>query len=267
MQNKGFRTGLIAIMGGLAATMFAGITSVAAEDRITVFAAASLKNALDAVNAACEADVGELATVSYAASSALARQIEEGAPADIFMSADLDWMKYLADKNLIKADTETHLLGNRIVLVAPADSTASADIADGFDLAALLGDGRLAMANVDAVPAGKYGKASLEALGIWSSVEGKIAQSENVRAALALVSTGEAPLGIVYKTDAAADPKVRIVGTFPDDTHPPIIYPVAQTAESTDDDTPAFLECLRSAQARELFEGQGFAVLAPATSN
>ena len=267
MQDKGFRTGLIALMGGLAANMFAGITSVAAEDRITVFAAASLKNALDAVNVACEADVGELATVSYAASSALARQIEGGAPADIFMSADLDWMKYLADKNLIKADTETHLLGNRIVLVAPVDSTASADIADGFDLAALLGDGRLAMANVDAVPAGKYGKASLEALGIWSSVEGKIAQSENVRAALALVSTGEAPLGIVYKTDAAADPKVRIVGTFPDDTHPPIIYPVAQTAESTDDDTPAFLECLRSAQARELFEGQGFAVLAPATSN
>lgn len=253
-------------VAGLAA---AGLTvlvasAAQAQETVTVFAAASLKNALDAVNAACVADVGEQATISYAASSALAKQIEEGAPADIFMSADLDWMKYLADKNLIKADTETQLLGNSIVLVAPADSSAAAEIAPNFDLAALLNGGKLAMANVDSVPAGKYGKASLEKLGVWSSVEGSVAQAENVRAALALVSTGEAPLGIVYKTDAAADPKVKIIGTFPADSHAPIIYPVAQTAESKDAETPAFLKCLQSAKAKELFEGQGFTVLAPA---
>lgn len=255
---------LTAAIGGLA-LLFA--TGAQAQERLTVFAAASLKNALDAVNAACEPEVGEAATVSYAASSALARQIEEGAPADVFMSADLDWMKYLADRNLIKADTETRLLGNSIVLVAPADSAARVEIEPGFDLAAALEGGRLAMANVDSVPAGKYGKAALEALGAWPSVEGSVAQAENVRAALALVSTGEAPLGIVYKTDAAADPKVKIVAAFPEDTHPAIIYPVAQTTESKDDDTPAFLKCLQTAKAREIFEEYGFTVLAPAVSN
>lgn len=258
---------MIAAVGGLAALLLAGAPGALAQEKVTVFAAASLKNALDAVNAACETDIGEQATISYAASSALAKQIEEGAPADVFMSADLDWMKYLSDKNLIKADTETKLLGNSIVLVAPADSTIEAKIEKGFDLAGLLGDGRLAMANVDAVPAGRYGKASLASLGAWASVEGKVAQAENVRAALALVSTGEAPLGIVYKTDAAADPKVKVVGTFPEDTHPPIVYPVAQTAGSKDDNTPAFLKCLRSAKAKELFEAQGFTVLAPVVSN
>ena len=207
------------------------------------------------------------ATISYAASSALAKQIEEGAPADVFISADLDWMKYLSDKNLIKADTEVKLLGNRIVLVAPADSTAEAKIEKGFDLAGLLGDGRLAMGDVKAVPAGKYGKAALESLGVWASVEGKVAQAENVRAALELVSTGEAPLGIVYQTDANAEPKVKVVGTFPEDSHPPIIYPVAQTASSKDAETPAFLKCLQSAKAKALFEAQGFTVLAPVASN
>ena len=238
-----------------------------AQETVTVFAAASLKNALDEINTACEADVGEKATISYAASSALAKQIEQGAPADVFISADLDWMAYLSDKNLTRKDTETKLLGNSIVLVAPADSTAATTIAPNFDLAALVGDGKLAMANIDAVPAGKYGKAALEKLGVWASVEGKVAQAENVRAALALVSTGEAPLGIVYKTDAAADPKVKIVGTFPADSHAPIIYPVAQTAESKDDDTPAFLKCLQTAKAKELFEKQGFTVLTPVASN
>lgn len=266
MRKRRTGTGLAAAVG-LAAMLLAGVPGAVAQENVTVFAAASLKNALDAVNAACEADVGEPATISYAASSALAKQIEEGAPADVFMSADLDWMQYLSDKNLIKADTETRLLGNSIVLVAPADSTASTEIAPNFDLAGLLGDGRLAMANVDSVPAGKYGKASLESLGVWASVEGKVAQAENVRAALALVSTGEAPLGIVYKTDAAADSKVKVIGTFPENTHPPIIYPVAQTAESKDDDTPAFLKCLQSAKAKDLFEAQGFTVLAPVVSN
>lgn len=249
------------LVGALAGLAFGAAAPAMAADTVTVFAAASLKNALDDVNAACEAEVGEKATISYAASSALAKQIEEGAPADIFVSADLDWMKYLADKNLIKKDTETQLLGNSIVLVAPADSTAAIEIKPDFDLAGLLGDGKLAMANVDSVPAGKYGKASLEKLGVWKSVEGKVAQAENVRAALALVSSGEAPLGIVYKTDAAADKKVKVIGTFPDDSHPPIVYPVAQTADSKDDDTPAFLDCLKSEKAKALFEEQGFTVL------
>lgn len=252
----------LAAAGAAVVMMFAVAPAAVAEENVTVFAAASLKNALDAINGACEADVGEKATISYAASSALAKQIEEGAPADVFMSADLDWMKYLADKSLIKADTETQLLGNSIVLIAPADSSAATEIKDGFDLAGLVGDGKLAMANVDSVPAGKYGKAALEKLGVWASVEGKVAQAENVRAALALVSSGEAPLGIVYKTDAAADKKVKVIGTFPADSHPAIIYPVAQTAGSKDAETPKFLACLKSDKAKTLFEEQGFTVLA-----
>jgi molybdate transport system substrate-binding protein len=267
MLNGRLGTGLAAATGGLAVMLLAGVPGAVAQEKLTVFAAASLKNALDAVNAACEADVGEAVTVSYAASSALAKQIEEGAPADVFISADLDWMKYLSDRNLIKADTETQLLGNRIVLVAPADSKTETKVEKGFDLAGLLGDGKLAMGHVKAVPVGKYGKAALEALGVWASVESKVAQAENARAALKLVSTGEAPLGIVYQTDASAEPAVKVVGTFPEDSHPPIVYPVAQTAGSTDAETPAFLKCLQSAKAKELFEDQGFSVLAPVMSN
>lgn len=256
---------LAGVAGICVATCLAPAASLA-EETVTVFAAASLKNALDAVNAACEADAGGTATISYAASSALAKQIENGAPADIFVSADLDWMAYLSGKNLTRKDTEVKLLGNSIVLVAPAESTAAIEIRDGFDLAGLLGDGRLAMANVDAVPAGKYGKAALEKLGAWASVEGKVAQAENVRAVLALVSTGEAPLGIVYKTDAAADTKVKIVGTFPEGSHKPIVYPAALTSDATDD-AAAFLTCMQSAKAKALFEAQGFTVLSPVASN
>ena len=263
------RKARLAIVSALAGALalVAGASPLMAQGRLTVFAAASLKNALDAVNAACAADVGEKATISYAGSSALARQIEEGAPADVFVSADLAWMTYLSDKNLTKKDTELDLLGNRIVLVAPADSKAATEIAPGFDLAGLLGEGKLAMANVDAVPAGRYGKAALETLGVWAAVEGNVAQAENVRAALALVSAGEAPLGIVYQTDAAADPKVRILATFPPETHPPIVYPVAQTAASTHAAAAAFLECLQTGKARALFETQGFTVLTPVASN
>lgn len=261
------RLSFLAGVTGLCLATCLAPTGSLAGDSVTVFAAASLKNALDAVNAACEADIGEKATISYAASSALAKQIENGAPADIFVSADLDWMAYLSEKNLTKRDTEVKLLGNSIVLVAPTDSTVATEIKDKFDLAGLLGDGRLAMANVDAVPAGKYGKAALEKLGVWGSVEGKVAQAENVRAALALVSTGEAPLGIVYKTDAAADKKVKIIGTFPEGSHKPIVYPAAITAESKDDDAAAFLKCMQSAKAKTLFEAQGFTVLSPVASN
>jgi molybdate transport system substrate-binding protein len=228
---------------------------------VVVFAAASLKNALDAVNAQWQKETGKKAAISYAASSALARQIEAGAPAQVFISADLDWMDYLARKSLIKPDTRSNLLGNRIVLIAPKAKAPPVEIKPGFELAKILGDGRLAMANVEAVPAGKYGKAALEKLGVWASVSGKVAQAENVRAALLLVSRGETPAGIVYQTDAAADPKVTIIGTFPESTHPPIIYPVALTANATHPDATALLAYLRSAKAKPLFEAQGFAVL------
>jgi molybdate transport system substrate-binding protein len=255
------------VLGGAALVMAASGAARADDNNLTIFAAASLKNALEAVNTACEADVGEKATISFAGSSALAKQIEQGAPADIFMSADLDWMAYLSDKNLTKKDTETKLLGNSIVLIAPADSTATVDLKQGVDLAAVVGDGKLAMANTDSVPAGKYGKAALESLGAWAGVESKVAQAENVRAALALVSTGEAPFGIVYKTDAAADKKVKVLATFGADTHPPIVYPVAVTAEAKDADAPKFLKCLQTDKARALFEEQGFTVLTPPVSN
>ncbi|KQV73037.1 molybdate ABC transporter substrate-binding protein [Rhizobium sp. Root1220] len=236
-------------------------TPAIAAEKVTVFAAASLKNALDAANAAWAKDGGKEAVVSYAASSALAKQIESGAPADIFISADLDWMDYVAKKNLIKADTRSNLLGNRIVLVAAKDRAKPVDIKRGFDLAALLDDGKLAMGEVKSVPAGKYGKAALEKLGVWSSIESKVAGVESVRAALALVSRGEAPYGIVYQTDAAADSGVAVVGTFPADSHPPIIYPVAILAESKNPDAAAYLDFLKSEKAAPFFTAQGFTIL------
>ena len=233
-----------------------------AQEPVTVFAAASLKNALDAINTAWSQQEGKEATISYAGSSALAKQIEEGAPADLFISADLDWMTYLAERDLIQTESERRLLGNRIVLVAHAGSTVELAIAPGFDLADALGDGRLAMANIDAVPAGRYGKAALETLGVWDDVADKVAQAENVRAALQLVALGEAPLGIVYQTDATAEPGVRVVGTFPEDSHDPIIYPAALTVASANPDAAAFLNYLQGDEARGIFEEQGFTVLA-----
>jgi len=237
-----------------------GASAAWAED-VVVFAAASLKNALDEVAGAWNADSGKTAVISYAASSALAKQIEEGAPADIFISADLAWMDDVAGKNLIRPETRSNLLGNRIVLVAPADSDVTLEVASGMDLAGALGGGKLAMGDPAAVPAGKYGQAALESLGVWDSVSGSVAAAENVRAALAFVSLGEAPLGIVYQTDAAADPGVRIVGMFPEDSHPPIIYPVALIASSENPDAAALLEYLLSDAARAAFEKQGFTML------
>jgi molybdate transport system substrate-binding protein len=179
----------------------------------------------------------------------------------VFISADLDWMDYLAKKNLIKADTRSNLLGNRIVLVAAKDKVKPVDIKQGFDLAGLLGDGKLAMGEVKSVPAGKYGKAALEKLGVWSSVEGKVAGAESVRAALALVSRGEAPFGIVYQTDVNADPGVAVAGTFPADSHPPITYPIAILSESKNTDTAAYLDFLKSDKAAHFFTEQGFTIL------
>ncbi len=259
------RTMLGAALGLVASLWLIGAPAPAkAQEDVTVYAAASLKNALDAITAKWQAETGRKAKISYAASSALAKQIENGAPADLFMSADLDWMDYLAQRKLIKPDTRRNLLGNRIVLVTAKDSKVGAiKIDPGFPLAQSLGpDGRLAMGEVNSVPAGKYGKAALEALGVWPTVSSRLAQAESVRAALLLVSRGEAPLGIVYQTDAAADPGVRIVDAFPENTHPAIIYPVALTASSKAADAAGLLAYLDGAAARAEFEKQGFTVLA-----
>lgn len=234
---------------------------------LVIFAAASLKNALDEVAASYAKEAGKPGPkISYGASNALAKQIESGAPADLFVSADIDWMDYVAGRNLIRPDSRVSLLGNRIVLIAPKDANVTVPLAPGLNLAPALSGGRLAMANIDAVPAGKYGKAALERLGAWEGVKGQVAQAENVRAALLLVSRGEAPLGIVYRTDAAADPSVKIVGTFPEDTHPPIVYPVAVMKDSANPDATAFLAYLRGPAARTAFERQGFTVLNRAAS-
>ena len=239
------------------------VRPVSAQGRdVIVFAAASLKEALDEIAKQWQRETRKKAVISYAASNTLIKQIEQGAHADIFFSADLDWMDYGQQKDLIRPGTRFNLLENRLVLIARRDSSVSyVNIQPGFDLAALLKGGRLAMGNIDAVPAGKYGKAALEKLGVWDSVKDKIAQAESVRAALMFVLRGEAPLGIVYQTDAAADVKIKIAGTFPDNTHPPIIYPVALTKASTNADAQAFLNYMRL--DRRTFERQGFTVLLP----
>ncbi len=231
--------------------------------KVTVFAAASLKNALDDIGRAFKAANGIQIVTSYAASSTLAKQIEQDAPADLFISADLDWMDYLAKRHLIKPGSRENLLGNSIVLVTPAKGglTGTLTLAPGVPLAAALAGGRLAMADVGSVPAGKYGKSALEKLGLWTSVKDHIAQADSVRAALALVARGEAPLGIVYATDAAAEPSVKIVATFPESSHPPIIYPAAAIAASKSEEAPAFLAYLRSPAAVAAFRKQGFTVL------
>jgi len=227
---------------------------------VTVFAAASLKNVLDDVNTAYAASGHPPARISYAASSALARQIEQGAPADLFVSADSQWMDYLAARKLIVPATRGDLLSNHLALVAPKDSTVNIRIGPGMPLAAALGGGRLAVAGPD-VPAGKYAQASLTALGVWDSVKDQLAPGESVRAALAFVARGETPLGIVYDTDARIEPRVRIVGLFPDSSHPPIVYPAALTTTSTGPGARAFLAFLRGQAATAVFRRYGFIVL------
>src|SRR5215510_8864369 len=232
-----------------------------AQDDIVVFAAASLKDALDAINAEWQKETGKTATISYAASSALAKQIEQDLPAQIFISADLDWMDYVEQKRLIKPESRVNLLGNRLVLIARKDNAQPIEIRQGFELAKLIGGGYLALANVDSVPAGIYAKAALEKLNVWSSVADRIAQSADVRAALLRVSRGQAPVGIVYQTDADTDQNVKIIGIFPDNTHPPIIYPMALTTKANNPDAAAFHAYLRGAKATAEFEALGFTVL------
>ncbi len=229
---------------------------------LVVFAAASLQTAFTAIATDWQRETGKRVTFSFAASSALARQLDQGAPADLFASADLDWMDFAEQRRLIRAGTRRTLLGNSLVLIEPVSETASTlTIAPGFPLAAAIGSSRLATGNVQSVPVGRYAQAALTALGVWTEVAPRIAGADNVRAALALVARGEARFGIVYATDARTEPRVRVVGTFPVGSHPPIAYPVAVTAGSTHPDAAAFLAYLASPAAVRIFEAEGFTVL------
>ena len=225
-----------------------------------VLAAASLQEAMTDAADAWAARRHARPVISFAASSALARQVEAGAPVDLFVSADEEWMDYLAARALIVPGSRATLLANRLVLIAPADSRVRLTIARGFPLARALGNGRLAMADPAAVPAGRYGAAALTRLGVWTSVRARIAGAENVRAALALVERGAAPLGIVYATDARASTRVRVVGTFPADSHPPITYPIARLRASTNPEAEAFRRFLLSREGKAIFARRGFSV-------
>ena len=242
----------------VAAIVISFTVSAASATDVRVLAAASLKEALDAQARAFESITGNRVVVSYSASNALAKQIEAGAPGDLFISADVDWMDYVEQRRLLKPATRTDLLRNALVLIAPAGAVTTLKIARDFPLAAALGQQKLAMANPDSVPAGKYGRRALQTLGVWSSVEKNVARAENVRAALVLVSRGEAPLGIVYATDAFADASVRLVDTFPEDTHPPIVYPAAVLATSRSAAAQLLLDYLKSPAARAVWTRQSF---------
>jgi molybdate transport system substrate-binding protein len=228
----------------------------AAEPPTIVFAAASLKDALDEARGAFGAEV----SIAYAATPALAKQIENGAPAELFVSADREWMDALERAGLLRAGTRVDLIGNALVLVAPRDSMLALRVAPDFALAAALGDGRLALADPRAVPAGRYAKAALETLGVWSAVAERVAPAENVRAALRLVARGEAPLGIVYASDARDEPAVRVVDTIPASAHPPIVYPAALLPRAGPR-AAALLEFLRGERARAIFVRHGFRAL------
>lgn len=243
------------------AALAALVAAPALAEDVVVFAAASLKDALDEVAADFEAATGHSVTISYAGSNALAKQIIEGAPADIFISAAVNWMDAVETAGLVAGSNRRDLLGNRLVLVAHGKDAPVVQIGPGFDLAGLLGDGMLSMAMVDAVPAGQYGREALETLGLWATVEGQVAQSENVRAALVLVASGEAPLGIVYATDAGAMDAVTVIGSFPDGSHAPITYPAALLTGAADPADRAFWEALAADAADATFAAHGFVVL------
>ncbi len=247
------------VLCSLALTCLAlGLAPQVSAADVTVFAAASLKEAMDDQARQFESRTGNKVIVSYGASNALANQIEAGAPADVFISADLDWMDYLDQRQLLAPGTRDSLLRNALVLIAPASSKSALRIGPNFGLAGALGQEKLAMANPDSVPAGKYGKAALQKLGIWAGVEKQVARAETVRAALVLVSRGEAPFGIVYSTDALADKGVQVVDTFPPDSYPPIIYPAAVVAASKSAAARPLLDYLRSPAARPAWEKYGF---------
>jgi molybdate transport system substrate-binding protein len=251
----------LAALGALVAMLQA--PAPAQGQTVTVFAAASLKTALDDVAAEWRKETGKTARLSYAASGPLAKQIEAGAPADIFISADVPWMDYAAERKLIKAETRRNLLGNALVLVAPADSKAQPmEIGAQTDFNALLGrDGRLVMGEPRSVPAGAYAQKALTSLGLWDKVKERVAQTESVRATLLFVARGEAPLGIVYRSDAHAEPKLKVLGTFPDSSHSPIVYPIAIIAASNNPDAKAFYDYLATPAASAIFKRESFDVL------
>ena len=255
--------GIFAVLFVLAA---AAVPAGAQEKAITIFAAASVKNALDDIDTAYTARTGVKIAVSYGPSSGLAKQIEQGAPADVFISADTDWMDYAISRKNINEASRMNLLGNTVVLIAPKDSKVdNVSIGAGFDLAKLAGDGKIATGDVKSVPVGKYAKAALEKLGSWQAAEPKFAMAESVRAALTLVARGEAVLGIVYSTDARVEPGVKVVGTFPADSHPAIIYPVAATTTAKPETTD-YLAFLRSTAAKTILEKYGFKFLVSPTT-
>jgi molybdate transport system substrate-binding protein len=233
----------------------------AQQDPVTVFAAASLQDALKDIANKFTAETKLTVRFSFAASSALIKQIEQGAPADLFASADLDWMDYAQTKNLIQPQTRVDLLGNKLVVIAPADAAPPHFALTAESFLQAIGTSRLATGEVRSVPVGRYAKAALEKLGFWNAIEPRLAQTESVRAALVLVARGEAALGIVYATDANADPRVKVVAEFPADTHPPIVYPFALTVSARGDAPARFLAYLRGPEARQSFEAQGFAIL------
>jgi molybdate transport system substrate-binding protein len=241
---------------GLGLALLAG--KPAAADNLTVFAAASLKNALDDIAAKWKDSGAGTVGASYASSSTLAKQIEQGAPADVFISADTQWMDYVNKKSLV--ETPHDLLGNRLVLISAKDNPLTLEIKPGLKLAEVLGEGRLAVGDPSNVPAGIYAKEALTKLKIWDSVQPRLAPAADVRAALTLVSRGEAPLGIVYETDAKVDPKVRTVAVFPEDSHKPIVYPVAVVKGSKNPDAAKFVTFLSGPAAKEIFVKYGFSV-------
>ena len=239
----------------LAVALVVAAACAQADDRLLVFAAASLKNALDEA----AASYGKKVVASYGASSTLARQIENGAPADVFISADLEWMDYLEKKRLLAPGTRRDLLGNRLVLVSPVINPLRLEPSAGFPLAKALGSGRLAIADPQSVPAGKYARAALQKLGVWNEVAARLAPADNVRGALAFVARGEAPLGIVYATDAREEPRVVVAGVFPEDSHPPIVYPAA-LLRGARPGARELLDFLASPAARAIFGKHGFAL-------
>jgi molybdate transport system substrate-binding protein len=232
-----------------------------AAETATVFAAASLKNALDDAATAFRGKTGIEVKASYAASSALAKQVEQGAPADLFASADTKWMDYLSEKALIQRQTRIDLLGNSLVVVVPRDSKVEKLALTAADFDKAVGDGKWATGAVASVPIGIYAKEAMTKLGIWPTAEPKLAQTDNVRAALQFVSRGEAALGVVYQTDANADPNVKVVATFPADTHAPIVYPFALTKAARGEAAAKFLAFLASDEVKPIFERQGFVLL------
>lgn len=238
------------------------VDKAAGSRTVTIFAAASLKNALDEAAAAYKKKAGVEVSISYAASLPLAKQIEAGAPADIFISADVASADYLSSRDLLKPDTRSDLLGNALVIVAPKTSKVKKLAVEQAAILKALGDGgRIATGDPTSVPVGKYAKAALEKLGFWSALEPRFAFTENVRAALQFVAREEAPLGIVYQTDANSEPKVEVVAAFPVSSYPPIVYPIAQTAASTSEAAGKLLTYLKSPEAAPFFAKQGFTVL------